>query len=92
MTRPVTHFADLSPYAYYDNDIIESDTGWVTYRPRYDRVNIGWLDAPHDFATRPTPHWLPDALLDIIAGPSVNTMRGFHRCTLCPSQDTPEAS
>jgi hypothetical protein len=50
----VTHFVDLSPYTYYDTDIIETGDGWVTYRPRYERLNVGWLDAPHDFITGPT--------------------------------------
>lgn len=76
------HFADLSPYTYKDRDIRETDDGWITYRPRYKRLNIGWIDAPHDFIKGPTPSWFTDALLDIIAGPRTNSMRGFHQCTL----------
>jgi hypothetical protein len=83
----VTHFVDLSPYTYYDTDVIGTDDGWVTYRPGYERLNVGWLDAPHDFTRGPTPSWLPDALLDIIAGPRINSMRGFHVCTFCPRPD-----
>src|SRR5690349_2402775 len=84
---PMTHFVDLSPYTYYGTDIIETDDGWVTYRPGYERLNVGWLDAPHAFAQGPTPPWLPDALLDIIAGPRIYSMRGFHQCTFCPRPD-----
>jgi hypothetical protein len=84
----VTHFVDLSPYTYYGTDVIETAGGWVTYDPRYERLNVGWLDAPHDFDQGPTPSWLPDALLDIIAGPRINSMRGFHQCTFCPRPAT----
>lgn len=78
---PVTYFVDLRPYTYRDTDTIETDSGFVTYHPRYERINVGWLDAPNDFPTGPTPSWLPGSLLDIIAGPLINSMRGFHRCT-----------
>ena len=73
---PVTYFVDLSPYAYCVTDTIETDEERITYRPGYERLSVGWLDAPHDFAQGPTPPWLPDALLDIIAGPRINSMRG----------------
>lgn len=85
--RHVTHFVDLSPYTYDDEDIIETSSGWIMHRPRYERINIGWIDAPHDFARGPTLSWFADALLDIIAGPRINTMRGFHQCTFCPEPD-----
>jgi hypothetical protein len=83
----VTHFVDLGPYTYYEKDIIETSSGWIMYHPRYERTSIGWIDAPHDFARGPTPSWFADALLDIIAGPRINTMSGFHKCTFCPGPD-----
>ena len=46
----VTHFVDLSPYIYNDTDVIGTDDGWVTYRPRYERLNVGWLNAPEVLA------------------------------------------
>ena len=80
----MTHFEDLSPYAYFDEVTFRTGYGWITYRPGYPELNVGWLDAPHDFPTGPVPPWFPDALLDIVAGNPVNLARGFHRCTLCP--------
>jgi hypothetical protein len=80
----VTHFDDLSAYAYYDDEIIETDGSETPFRPDYRRINVGWLDAPHPFEQGPTPDWLGDALLGIIAGPRINVMRGFHLCTFCP--------
>src|SRR5689334_5806455 len=45
----VTFFEDLSAYRYRDVEDIELDWGWLTFRPRYERINVGWLDAPHGF-------------------------------------------
>ncbi|WP_051796964.1 DUF7919 family protein [Catenuloplanes japonicus] len=80
----MTYFADLSPYTYYPREIIETDREFIDYRPKSARLNVGWLDAPAAFDIGPTPSWLPDALLDVIAGPAINGMRGFHECTYCP--------
>lgn len=80
----MTYFDDLSSYSYSEVDIIELDAGYVRFRPRYDRINIGWLDAPHAFEEGPNPSWFAPRLLEIIAGPRVNTMRGLHQCSFCP--------
>jgi hypothetical protein len=80
----VAYFEDLSVYSYSSVDIIEMDWGWLQFRPGYDRINVGWLDASHVFEEGSTPNWFADALLDIIAAPRINSMRGYHRCPCCP--------
>ncbi|MFG3715050.1 hypothetical protein [Micromonospora sp. NPDC047730] len=75
--RQVAYFEDLSAYSYSDVDVIEMDWGWLRFQPGYDRINVGWLDASHAFEEGPTPNWFADALLDIIAAPPINMMRGL---------------
>ncbi|MFG3705979.1 hypothetical protein ACGF7U_14765 [Micromonospora sp. NPDC047670] len=82
----MAYFEDLSVYSCSDVDIIEMDWGWLQFQPGYDRINVGWLDASHAFEEGLTPNWFADALLDIIAGPRINTMRGYHRCPFCPKR------
>ncbi|WP_204002246.1 DUF7919 family protein [Virgisporangium aurantiacum] len=79
----MTYFEDLTDYTYYGPDIISRDGGYLEFQPRYRRLNVGWLDAPHPVPTGPAPEWLAPTLLDVIAGPQVNVMRGFHLCTHC---------
>jgi hypothetical protein len=79
----VTYFEDLTGYSYCETDIVPTDDGYREYRPRYRRLNVGWLDRPHPVPTGDVPGWLPDTLLDLVAGPLVNVMRGVHRCTHC---------
>ncbi|MEV4134115.1 hypothetical protein AB0J72_18335 [Dactylosporangium sp. NPDC049742] len=83
----VTYFADLTPYAYshFDHDTVKHDWGTLRYRPRYERLNVGWLDASQPFDTDPVPDWFASALLDVIGNPSVNETRGLHDCEFCPS-------
>ncbi|GAA2351859.1 hypothetical protein [Dactylosporangium salmoneum] len=85
----MAYFADLTPYAYFhsdedDEDIVWREWGELSYRPRYERLNIGWLDASHPFDRGPVPAWFAGALLDIIDGPPVNETRGLHGCEFCP--------
>ncbi|AVT33142.1 hypothetical protein C6361_31005 [Plantactinospora sp. BC1] len=82
----MAYFEDLSAYRYSDVDIIEMDWGWLEFRPGYERINVGWLDASHKFDEGPTPNWFVNTLLDIIEAPRINTMRGFHRCPFCPDR------
>ena len=79
----VTYFEDLGEYTYHGPDIVSLGGGYLRFQPRYRRLNVGWLDAPHPVPTGPVPDWLPPKLLDVAAGPQVNVMRGFHLCTLC---------
>jgi hypothetical protein len=82
----VAYFADLTPYAYghSDQDIIWYDDGTLTYRPQYERRNIGWLDPSQPFDQGPVPDWFADALLNVIRNPTVNLSRGVHDCEFCP--------
>jgi hypothetical protein len=82
----VAYFEDLRTYSYSDVDIIEMDWGWLQFRPGYDRINVGWLDAAHAFEEGPTPSWFANALLDIIAAPPTNARRGYHQCPFCPKR------
>lgn len=52
-----------------------------------DAVNVGWLDAGHDFATGAAPAWLVPRIARLIVGAPVNVTRGYHPCGLC--QDPP---
>ncbi|MBW6434835.1 hypothetical protein KZ829_13920 [Actinoplanes hulinensis] len=85
----MAHFPDLSVYTYHPEEIIGFPTGTTSCRPGYERLNVGWLDAPHEFETGTVADGFADALLDIIAGRRINQMRGFHVCTLCPAQASP---
>lgn len=84
----MTYFEDLSHYTYQDVDAISTGSGYVIYRPDYERLNVGWIDQAHPAATGPVPDGFLDALLDIVDGDLTNVMRGFHLCHLCPR--TPE--
>jgi hypothetical protein len=79
----VTYFEDLTEYSYYGPDIVSRGGGYVRFEPRYRRLAVGWLDAPHPVPTGEVPAWVPEKLLDVLAGPQVNVMRGFHLCTFC---------
>lgn len=82
----MAYFADLTPYAYgsADTDTVQRGPRTVTYRPRYERLNIGWLDASQPFERGPVPDWFAGALLDVIDNPAVNQYRGLHDCEFCP--------
>jgi hypothetical protein len=85
----VTYFADLTPYAYHDDDIVKQVWGTLQYRPRYERLNVGWLDASQPFGRGPVDDGFASALLDVIGDPSVNETRGFHDCEFCPPGAAP---
>jgi hypothetical protein len=82
----MAYFADLTSYAYqrFDHDYVELEWGSLNYRPRYERRNVGWLDASQPFDRGSVPEWFPGALLDVIGDPAVNEMRGLHACEFCP--------
>src|SRR3954462_5942080 len=42
---------------------------------RYERRNVGWLDASQPFDQGPVPDWFAGALLDVIDDPSVRKNR-----------------
>src|SRR6266850_6579233 len=65
------YFPDLTPYGYY----VESDDP--------SALNVGWLDAAHEF-TKGTP---PPGFLErlrILSRTRVKQMRGFEVCPFCP--------
>lgn len=70
------HFPDLTPYEYC---VEECDT---------PALNIGWLDADHEF-TQGTP---PPGFLDrprLLSHTRVKQMRGFEACPFCPNLSSP---
>ncbi|GAA1038179.1 hypothetical protein GCM10009557_53460 [Virgisporangium ochraceum] len=83
----MTYFEDLTEYTYCEREVISIDGGYVEYRSGHRRLNVGWMDAPHPVPTGDVPGWLPARLLDLIDGPLVNVMRGFHLCTHCGDFD-----
>ncbi|GAA3289723.1 hypothetical protein Dvina_37100 [Dactylosporangium vinaceum] len=82
----MAYFADLTPYMYgdSDHDTVGYGRGNVRYRPRYERLNVGWLDASQPFGRGAVPDWFADALLDVVGHPPVNEYRGLHDCEFCP--------
>lgn len=66
----MTYFADLTPYTY---DV----TG-------VERLNVGWLDATHDYMTGPAEASLGRALTYLLRF-QVNETRGAHHCVFCGS-------
>ncbi|MFI2210155.1 hypothetical protein [Streptomyces sp. NPDC020141] len=69
----MTHFADLSPYAYS-----ESET---------PMLNVGWLEREHGYPTGTPPQGLTEALAER-ARNTVDVHRGMHFCRLCPDFET----
>jgi len=65
------YFPDLTPYEYY----VKADD-----KPA---LNIGWLDAAHDFPKGVPPDGLI-ARLRFLSQNRVNQMRGFQMCGFCP--------
>jgi hypothetical protein len=64
----MTYFADLTPYVYDESD--------------RDRLNVGWLDADHDYPKSAVDEQLRAALVHLL-GFQTNPTRGAHSCPLC---------
>ena len=64
----MTYFADLTPYTY--------DVAGV------ERLNVGWLDAEHNYPVGPVDADLGRALTYLLRF-QVNQTRGFHACVFC---------
>ena len=64
------HFPDLTPYTYY---VEASDE---------PAVNIGWLDASHEFTKGTPPPGFIDRLRSLVKN-RVKQMRGFQVCGFC---------
>ena len=83
----MAYIEDLTPYTYSDDDIVRVGDEYVSYRPRYDRLAIGWLEDGHEFPTGDVPPRFVDALFEALDRPRVNVMRGFQTCFRCPRQN-----
>jgi hypothetical protein len=66
-------YADLSPYEY-----LEDHQGPAA-------LNVGWLDADHDFRRGAVSEPFLGALFEICKRP-VNRTRGWHWCELCNAE------
>ena len=64
----MTYYPDLSPYEYFESD--------------EKMLNVGWLDADHDFPRGPVAPEFVDALLRLDEDVQ-NQTRGFHWCVFC---------
>ncbi|MCZ0990755.1 hypothetical protein [Streptomyces diastatochromogenes] len=80
-------YEDLSPYAYWDEGDQFSDVTdgmrFVSFRPLYARLNVGWLEAGRPWSSGPAPQDFTDRLLAILGAQEVNAMLGLHACDLC---------
>jgi len=62
------YFQDLTPYEYFEGEP--------------PALNVGWLDAAHQFASGSVPDGLISSLRNLARHP-VNQTRGFHVCPFC---------
>jgi hypothetical protein len=67
----MTYFPDLSPYTYRPNP----ETG-------ENAVNVGWLDAGHEYPKGDVHDAVQQKILVLCRTP-VNRTRGFHPCPIC---------
>lgn len=65
----MSYFPDGSPYTFSEGES--------------EAVNVGWLDAEHEFPTEEPSDAFVLALARLCRR-SVNRTRGYHRCQLCP--------
>lgn len=68
----MAYFGELTSYAYLPG------------RPA--AINVGWLDAAHEFDKGAVPDAAVDELRRLAAVSPVNQTRGFHRCELCAAE------
>lgn len=68
----MTHYADLSPYAYTKGSVPEG----------IEAVNIGWLEPDEEFPRGAVPEEFVQALALLCRDDRHMVMRGWHRCTL----------
>ncbi|MCP4540712.1 MAG: hypothetical protein GY832_26535 [Chloroflexi bacterium] len=71
----MTYYPDLSPYEYHVG------------RKVLDALNIGWLDAVHNYSTGNVSDAFVDRLWDFCCVSVVQT-RGSHRCELCTTSSS----
>lgn len=80
----MTYYADLTPYVYWPEHVV----GDQPYPDGVEILNVGWLEAGHDFPTfegDPDPEFLEN-LITLAADHFTHATRGIHGCDL-PHQD-----
>ncbi|MEV5478973.1 hypothetical protein AB0L66_42660 [Streptomyces sp. NPDC052207] len=82
-------YEDLSRYTYADAGEVFSDhvdgMRFVSFRPAYERLNVGWLESGHRWTAGPAPQAFTDGLQAILEAQQVNAKLGLHECDLCPA-------
>ncbi|MES4903581.1 MULTISPECIES: hypothetical protein [unclassified Streptomyces] len=68
----MTHYADLSPYAYPAGSVPEG----------VEAVNVGWLEPGEEFPRGAVPEQFVHALALLCRDDPQMMMRGWHRCGL----------
>ena len=66
-----------------------------TYEPLPDGVHamaVGWLDGDHAFNIGPVPDEFVARLFEACRARATARTRGWHRCELCPHNDSREAT
>jgi hypothetical protein len=66
------HYPDLTPYEY-------------SKRKEPAALNVGWLDAEHEFSKGKVPNEIVEQL-KLFAKKPVNQTRGFHVCQFCQNE------
>lgn len=87
----MTHFDDLSPYTYLDDDDEETLSvadGYVSYVPDGPRLNVGWLGDSCE--PGPVDEVFAAALRAVVDHQRFNVMRGMHACGLCDANPCQE--
>lgn len=73
----MTWYADLSPYEYSAGSVPAGT----------EALNIGWLEAPHEFPHGTVPPEFVEALGTLCRDDRREVMRGWQNCTFEPGRD-----
>ncbi|MCX5337671.1 MULTISPECIES: hypothetical protein [unclassified Streptomyces] len=85
-------YEDLSAYEYVEDDTFEAEGTphfWVSFRPTYERLAVGWLENGRPCTKGPVPVAFTEKLAAIQNVQRVNLCRGWHFCDLCPRPGEP---
>lgn len=74
----MTYFRDLSPYAF-----IPAPRPWGSPPPAMPELNVGWLDARHEFPLGATAPELVEKLDRLCRASRYHLTRGWHSCPFC---------
>jgi hypothetical protein len=81
----MTWYADLSPYTYIQ-DVYRRNGREYTLPPQMI-LNVGWLDADHDFSIGNPPPGFVDTLAELCVENAQARTRGFQECRFCTTED-----